>query len=105
MKLLCSVSSESNNQLSSSVEGLHYSATCVVCVDKDTGNESEDLWGEEQAEEAKPEESETVGWTIAKCPSGLQKLTVHWLQSQPEDSEERGGEGKTISNKLNGQKC
>ncbi len=45
---MCSVSIESNSWLGS----FCVKVQCVVCVDKATGNESEDLWDEEQAEEA-----------------------------------------------------
>lgn len=62
----------------------------------DRGKHQKDQRDEGQDEEACAEESEDLGWSHAKCSTGIQTQRIHWLQSQSENSEEGGGEGKTI---------
>lgn len=62
----------------------------VFCY-SDCGNEDEG--GRADKEEACAEESETIRGAIAPSSPGLQQIDVRWLQSKPQDSQERGGEG------------
>lgn len=65
-----------------------------LCWKKDTGSVSKDLWLERQDEETQSEEGEGVCWCNAGSSAGLQGQRVCGLQGQPQDCEERGGEGK-----------
>lgn len=57
---------------------------------------AEDLWAEGQNEETEPEESEGVGRRHAGSSAWVKGQRVGGLQSQPEDCEEGGGEGKPV---------